>query len=96
MFKPLKRPNCRFIAGDAAYIGKTGLIIDKIDKHFRIILDQPQGEITEGRWLVLGDSTAGAGRGILCVGFCVGFFPRLGLGQRAWGGDVGRSPPTGV
>jgi hypothetical protein len=51
MFKPLKRPNCRFIAGDAAYIGKTGLIVDKIDKHFRIILDQPQGDISEGRWL---------------------------------------------
>jgi type IV secretory pathway VirB10-like protein len=51
MFKPLKRPNCKFIGGEAAFIGKTGLIVDKIDKHFRIILDEPVDGRTEGQWL---------------------------------------------
>lgn len=51
MFKPLKRPNCKMIAGDAAYIGMTGLIVDKADKHFRVILDKPVGDVTEGLWL---------------------------------------------
>lgn len=50
-FKALKRPNCRFISGEVAYVGMTGLIVDKIDKHFRLILDKPVGDLTEVRGL---------------------------------------------
>lgn len=41
MFKPLKHPNVRILEGHTALIGKTGVIVDKVGRQYRVNLDTP-------------------------------------------------------
>jgi hypothetical protein len=56
MFKPLKHPNVRILEGVAEFVGKTGVIIDKEGKQYRVRLDEPVevpgvGTVTHDLWM---------------------------------------------
>jgi hypothetical protein len=55
MFKPLKHPNVRILAGMKEFVGQTGVIIDKEGKQYRVKLDVPVevtgvGTVTSDLW----------------------------------------------
>ena len=55
MFKPLKHPNVKILDGLPAFIGQTGVIVDKEGKLYRVKLDQPVtvdgvGIVTSDLW----------------------------------------------